>query len=138
METFMTSIVEQNIKSTKNYTSNDTDDLDDEYVISANGIKTWCSNAGFHRVDGPAVVGTDGHKEWYRNGKRHRTDGPAIEWTNYTVEWFIDGQKINASVYQETVISLANKLFDKESLTIHPFSQIESLLYSFKGWKKIE
>jgi hypothetical protein len=103
-------------------------------VVWADSSKQWYVEGLLHRLDGPAVEWADGHEEWSLEGKPHRTDGPAVTWTGGDVEWWNNGNVMSTKLYKETILQLASKTFG-ERMDNYPFSELESLVYAFNGWK---
>jgi hypothetical protein len=114
----------------------------------SNGTIEWWAGGKHHRTDGPAVTYADRTKYWCQNGKLHRVDGPAVIHANGQVEWWIEGEKqFKANIpgdcnkkYRELIYNSFHALnFDNihtVDVTNMPFSQIESLVYTFNDWTK--
>ena len=68
--------------------------MNDQPVITDDGIKTWRRNGKLHREDGPAVEWATGSKHWYRKGKLDRADGPAVEYADGGKEWYRNGARM--------------------------------------------
>jgi hypothetical protein len=111
--------------------------VDGPAIIKPNGTKEWWVKGSRHRDDGPAIVRANGIQFWYKRGLLHREDGPAVVGTDGSFQWCVDGKSLSTQAYKETVTILAGELCDvtSEELKTLPFSQIESLVYSFNGWK---
>jgi hypothetical protein len=102
------------------------------------GTQEWYQDGLRHRTDGPAILHPDGSQEWCQNGVWHRVDGPARIVTSGRVEWWQDGLTMLPEAYKENVTLIAEQLCEVENgkLANMPFSQIESLVYVFNGWRK--
>jgi hypothetical protein len=111
--------------------------LDRPAVVGADGTEEWWVNGRKHRTDGPAVVYSDGSKSWWQDGLLHRDDGPAIVTAGMIPRWFAHGDIMSKSVYELTICDIFKKMVNSVDGNIEkvPFSQMESLVYAFNGWK---
>jgi hypothetical protein len=113
---------------------------DDGPAIIGNESRRWCQDGKFHRLDGPAIEWADGTEEWWVEGGLHRTDGPAVVKSNGKGkhEWWVDGRQLSLNGRKQIVILLASKLCNVTVLELQrlPFSEVESILYAFSGWKR--
>jgi hypothetical protein len=111
-------------------------------VVFYNGDEEWYFEGELHRVDGPAVEYVNGRQEWYQYGTVTRDDGPAIVSETpknsnepIWVDWFIDGRPMVKREYREAVFKSATQVLQEENLAGYPFTEIESMLFSFQNWK---
>jgi hypothetical protein len=132
-----------------------------KHILYPDGIEVWATDGQFHRLDGPAFMNDKGMEEWWVEGKLHRLDGPAVSYPNgertWAVKgkkhrldgpatitadgfagWWVDDEPMSAVCYEKTVKKIAMETcsLNKDNMQTFPFSQIESLIYAFKGWKK--
>jgi hypothetical protein len=79
----------------------------------------------------------EGRNIWYKHGLLHRADGPAVVRVDGTVNWKYDGDTMGPIRFRETIIKLAEQLFDipLQEIKELPFSEIKSIVYAFNAWK---
>jgi hypothetical protein len=113
-----------------------------QYCQFEDGSEEWRNEIGeLHRLDGPARVWADGSQEWRVDGKLHRDDGQAIvDSKSGIVEWWYEDSVFPSYLYKDIIIRLAMKFCTVPSSAFKKlsFSQIESLVYVFNGWKNNE
>lgn len=71
------------------------------------------------------------------NGYYHNENAPAIitEQTSYFIEHGVDWDK---ETYETFIRNTAQKLFPNDEINSYPFTQIESLVLTSKGWGRRE
>lgn len=71
------------------------------------------------------------------NGYYHNENGPAIvtEQTSYFINHGVDWDK---ETYETFIRNTAQKLFPNDEINNYPFTQIESLVLTTKGWGRRE